>query len=91
MFLNAIGGTAYGSLGSLMAPATPMSKSLAEITEALQQHLKPKLMIIAGVFTNATRTPKRTMSLNSATWLRSAVSQVINLTKRSVTVSFVAY
>lgn len=50
VFLNAIGGTAYGVLHSLVAPDTPMSKSFQVLTETLQAHYEPKLSIIAECF-----------------------------------------
>ena len=38
VFLNAIGGAAYGILRSLVAPSSPMSLSFKELTETLQAH-----------------------------------------------------
>ena len=50
VFLNAIGGEAYGVLRSLVAPASPMSKTFAELTETLKNHYEPKSSIIAERF-----------------------------------------
>ena len=50
VFLNAIGGEAYGVLRSLVAPASPMSKTFAELTETLKNQYEPKSSIIAERF-----------------------------------------
>ena len=50
VFLNAIGGAAYGILRSLVAPSSPMSLSFKELTETLQAHYEPKTSIIAERF-----------------------------------------
>ena len=47
VFLNAVGGTTYGVLRSLLAPDNPMSKSMAEITARLREHYEPKPSLIA--------------------------------------------
>ena len=47
VFLNAVGGTTYGVLHSLLAPDSPMSKSMTEITAKLRDHYKPKPSLIA--------------------------------------------
>ena len=45
--LNAVGGTTYGVLRSLLAPDNPMSRSMAEVTEKLRGHYEPKPSLIA--------------------------------------------
>ena len=50
VFLNGIGGTAYGILRSLVAPDSPMSKSLEVLTEKLRDHYEPRPIIIAERF-----------------------------------------
>ena len=42
VFLNGIGGTAYGILCSLVAPDSPMTKSLEVLTEKLRDHYEPR-------------------------------------------------
>ena len=50
IFLNTIEGEAYGVLRSLVAPASPMSKTFTELTETLKNHYEPKSSIIAERF-----------------------------------------
>ena len=47
VFLNAVGGTTYGVLRSLLAPDNPMSKTMADITKKLREHYEPKPSLIA--------------------------------------------
>lgn len=46
-FLSLIGPTTYNLLKSSKAPALPVTKNLAELTKLLQDHLEPKLSVMA--------------------------------------------
>ena len=46
VFINSIGGTAYGVLRNLIAPASPMDKSFEFIVGKLTDHYDPKPLII---------------------------------------------
>ena len=50
VFLNAVRGTTYDLLRSLLAPDSPMTKTLAQIIERLQEHFEPKPSIIIERF-----------------------------------------
>ena len=50
VFLNAIGGSTYGVLRSLLAPDSPMTKTLAQITTKLREHFEPTPSVIAERF-----------------------------------------
>lgn len=50
VFLNGIGGTAYGILRSLVAPDSSMTKSLEVLTEKLRDHYEPWPIIIVECF-----------------------------------------
>ncbi len=62
VLLSAIGGKAYELLKSLTAPTKPADLSLDNIVKVMQEHLVPKLLLIAERF----RFDKRNqfMSLN---------------------------
>ena len=47
MLVSAIGHKTYAVLRSLMAPATPQSKSYDVLVQALKKHYEPKPLIIA--------------------------------------------
>ena len=46
VFLNSVGGTAYGVLRNLVAPNNPMDKTFDEIIAKLTEHYDPKPLII---------------------------------------------
>ena len=48
--LSLIGNKTYGLLRNLCAPEKPANKSLKEIVDILQNHLSPKLLVIAEQF-----------------------------------------
>ena len=50
IFLNVVGGATYGLLRSLVAPASPKSKTLEELTALLKDHFEPKPNTIAERF-----------------------------------------
>ena len=50
VFLNAVGGNTYGVLRSLLAPDSPMSRSMAEIVAKLREHFEPAPSVIAERF-----------------------------------------
>ena len=50
IFLNVIGGTAYGLLRSLLAPDDPKDKSLDALIKLLKDHYEPKRNIVAERF-----------------------------------------
>ena len=50
ILLSCIGAPTYSLLSDLLAPSTPSSKSLDEISEALSKHFEPKRVIIAQRF-----------------------------------------
>ena len=50
VLLNAVGGTTYALLRSLLAPASPMTKTLDELTATLRAHFEPKPSLITERF-----------------------------------------
>ena len=46
VYLNSVGGTAYGVLRNLVAPDNPMDKTFEEIVTKLTEHYDPKPLII---------------------------------------------
>ena len=50
ILLNVMGATTYGVLRSLLAPANPKEKSMAEIVAALKGHYEPKRNVVAERF-----------------------------------------
>ena len=50
VLLNAIGGSMYGVLRSLLALDSPMDKTLLEVTTRLCNHFEPKPSVIAERF-----------------------------------------
>ena len=49
-FLSVVGGTTYGLLRNLLAPASPKDKSFKEIVDTLKAHFEPKPLVIAERF-----------------------------------------
>ena len=49
-FLSVVGGTTYGLLHNLLAPASPKDKSFKEIVDTLKAHFEPKPLMIAERF-----------------------------------------
>ena len=47
VFLSVVGGTTYGLLRNLLAPASPKDKSFKEIVDTLKAHFEPKPLVIA--------------------------------------------
>ena len=50
IFLNTIGATVYSTLRDLLAPASPISTSLEDITSVLKAHFEPKSLVIVERF-----------------------------------------
>ena len=50
LFLNAIGGTTYALLRSLLAPVSPKNKTLEQITTTFRAHFEPKPSLITERF-----------------------------------------
>ena len=50
VFLSAIGPKMYALLRSLLTPAVPKDKTLAQLVEVLKKHYKPKPLVIAERF-----------------------------------------
>ena len=50
IFLNTIGATVYSTLRDLLAPASPISASFADITKVLKAHYEPKSLVIVERF-----------------------------------------
>ena len=50
VFLNAVGKQHYQLLSNLFAPATPVSKTLPEIVDALKEHFEPRPIVISERF-----------------------------------------
>ena len=46
VFLSVVGGSTYGMLRNLVAPASPKDKSFEEIVEVLKAHFEPKPIVI---------------------------------------------
>ena len=50
IFLNVVGATTYSLLRSLLAPANPKDKSLADLAAVLKGHFEPKRNVVAERF-----------------------------------------
>ena len=50
IFLSVVGGTTYGLLHNLLAPASLKDKLFKDIVDTLKAHFKPKLLVIAERF-----------------------------------------
>ena len=50
VFLSVVGGTTYGLLRNLLAPASPKDKSFKEIVDTPKAHFEPKPLVIAERF-----------------------------------------
>ena len=74
VFLSIVGGTTYGLLRNLLAPANPKDKSFKEIVDMLKAYFEPKPLVIAERFISTVKiripeSPWPCMWLNSNVWL----------------------
>ncbi|XP_014876941.1 uncharacterized protein K02A2.6-like [Poecilia latipinna] len=65
VLLSVMGAKTYNLLRSLITPAKPVDKSFREITEVLQKHFQPKLLVIAERFRFHKRNQSKTESTST--------------------------